>query len=162
MLQERLILWSRTIHHWQCQCKCRMPDMRGSLNLLSIDPKLHKWQLTVSINPTCPSRISRQPLTTRLPALLVYDYLLTLPQEVELIWCRKPSATMILFLVNRCSIAIVRGFTSIQFVSWGNVPGNHADKVSSILSASGTYGFAHYLPRRCWVDRFKLDLARRF
>ncbi|KAI0765811.1 hypothetical protein BC629DRAFT_911995 [Irpex lacteus] len=52
-------------------------------------------------------------------ALLVYDYSLTLPQEVEHIWRRRTSMITILFFINRYSIILIRGFSVVQLVSLG-------------------------------------------
>ena len=79
------------------------------------------------------------------PALLVYEYLLTLSQEIDYIWHRKTSITTVLFLVNRYSIVFVRAFNIVQLVSWGAAPGRNADTVSvvqtrtSYFSNIGTY-----------------------
>lgn len=41
-----------------------------------------------------------------LPALWVYDYLQTLPMEVQAIWTRKPTLTAIIFLTSRYSMLL--------------------------------------------------------
>ena len=53
-------------------------------------------------------------------ALLIYDSLLTIADEVELIWRRKLTAASALFILNR--------FTLLSYVAWAVVA--HIDSVS--------------------------------
>ncbi|KAI0693492.1 hypothetical protein BC835DRAFT_1306730 [Cytidiella melzeri] len=42
-------------------------------------------------------------------ALFVYDYFLTLPQEINSVWLRKMTMGSLLFLINRCVVMLNRG-----------------------------------------------------
>ncbi|KAI0083636.1 hypothetical protein BDY19DRAFT_900028 [Irpex rosettiformis] len=62
-------------------------------------------------------------------ALFMYDYFLTLPQEIKCIWRRKWSTATVLFLVNRYVVMCNRGFRMIQAVSWQGQFEHTADRV---------------------------------
>ena len=66
----------------------------------------------------------------------MYDYFLTLPQEIKCIWKRKPSTATALFLVNRYIVMCNRGFRMIQAVSWQGQFEHTADRVSDSILGS--------------------------
>ena len=58
-------------------------------------------------------------LTTGVIALCAYEHILTLPQEIKLIWQpRKMSLASILFLVNRYAFLCYSGFGLVAAISW--------------------------------------------
>ena len=62
-------------------------------------------------------------------ALYLFDYLLTLPQEINNIWRCKTTTATVLFLLNRYLFMISRCFRLIQVVSWKGWLGHTADRV---------------------------------
>lgn len=79
--------------------------------------------ITVEIATTgarhCPSSSINVSLISTLPALFVFEYLLTLQHEIEYVWKRKKRTGSIIFLVNRYVVLVNRGLKMIQAVSWG-------------------------------------------
>ena len=69
-------------------------------------------------------------------ALLYYDYLLTIPAEIQCIWKRKLTLASILFLINRYATLVTRTLLIIQTVSWSHVTDDEADKVCTVLNLS--------------------------
>ena len=53
-------------------------------------------------------------LTLKLIALMIYDYLLTMGDEVELIWRRKMSTSSWIFITNRLVLIIFVVVASFQ------------------------------------------------
>ena len=74
------------------------------------------WTTFIDVNACSPKRTT--------PALLVYDYFLTLPQEVQCIWGRKLSIPVALFYLNRYTSLIYRVFLIAGLIDWqGDSPG---------------------------------------
>ena len=47
---------------------------------------------------------------------LVYDYVLTIADEVDLIWCRKPSVASAIFITNRIAVLLIVMYTIMSDV----------------------------------------------
>ena len=47
---------------------------------------------------------------------LVYDSILTIPDEVDLIWRRKPSVASVIFVLNRMAILAIILFSVLEDV----------------------------------------------
>ncbi|KAI0083642.1 hypothetical protein BDY19DRAFT_1051727 [Irpex rosettiformis] len=64
-------------------------------------------------------------------ALLFYDYLLTLPQEINNIWGRKFTLPTMLFLLNRYFSMIDGGLRTVQAISWEGYTEDDANRLSN-------------------------------
>ncbi|KAI0765820.1 hypothetical protein BC629DRAFT_1596611 [Irpex lacteus] len=82
-------------------------------------------------------------------ALFLYEYLLTLPLEINKIWRRKTSLVTLLFLLNRYVVMLNRGLRLIQAVSWYNQYEDVADKMLIVAVFASIRMFA--LWNRSWI-----------
>ncbi|KAG9016595.1 hypothetical protein FRB90_002876 [Tulasnella sp. 427] len=64
--------------------------------------------------------------------ILVYDHLITLPDEIELIWGKPLSPVSCLFLFNRYTVPIV---ALIDFWQFGGLARGVSNKASSLTDA---------------------------
>lgn len=98
-------------------CKCYRASL-SSAKMFTMVCRNVDWAMETAATGAVKFQLTSLHNSSRLTALLVYEYYITLSDEVHYIWGKKFSVVSVLFLVNRYTTLLYRGLRTIELVQW--------------------------------------------
>ena len=80
-------------------------------------------------------------------ALVLYDYVLNISDEIQHVWKRRLSSVTILYVLNRYGLCFYRMLMTTEFVSFGPISEAQADLVH--IASISTYPVLLFLLSCC-------------